>query len=135
MVVIMFIFIHPYFQQYFGIFVGDNLVRYIVTEFMSAGSVKLLIHNLGPSQLSMADLLKMAQQAASGMTYLEEEKIIHCDLSLRNLLATADGNGYLVKISDFGLSSANNYDFNDMKRPSMIASSIDLRSFVITLFY
>jgi len=47
----------------------------------------------------------MTRQAAAGMLHLEDSHIIHRDLALRNLLVgnAVDG-GYLIKISDFGLS-------------------------------
>jgi len=51
-------------------------------------------------------LIFRSKHAAAGMKYLEEQKIIHRDLALRNLLVTVYGesNQYLVKVSDFGLS-------------------------------
>jgi len=35
---------------------------------------------------------------------LEHEKIIHRDLSARNVLLTEGKGGYIAKVSDFGLS-------------------------------
>jgi serine/threonine protein kinase len=45
-------------------------------------------------------------QAAAGMTYLEEKKVIHRDLAARNLLATHGDIHHkaTIKIADFGLS-------------------------------
>jgi len=62
---------------------------------MSAGSAKSLVMNLGREGLSLFQLLSMAKMASSGMTYLEGEAIIHCDLALRNLLATPIDKGFL----------------------------------------
>jgi serine/threonine protein kinase len=59
-----------------------------------------------------------AKQTATGMQYLESQKIIHRDLALRNLLIT-DQTGtekYLVKISDFGLGRVlNNQEYYTSK--------------------
>ena len=40
------------------------------------------------------------------MAYLHEMNIIHCDLALRNLLASSGSNSrkYQVKVADFGMS-------------------------------
>lgn len=32
------------------------------------------------------------------------ENIIHCDLALRNLLVQVEGDRYIIKVADFGLS-------------------------------
>jgi serine/threonine protein kinase len=56
------------------------------------------------SEIGNFDLLIMAQQAASGMIYLEENSIIHRDFALRNLLVNKTDGKYTVKVSDFGMS-------------------------------
>ena len=38
------------------------------------------------------------------MLYLEQQRIVHRDLALRNLLVTHDEGSFTVKVSDFGLS-------------------------------
>lgn len=39
------------------------------------------------------------------MSYLKENRVVHRDLALRNLLVTRDENGkYVVKVADFGMS-------------------------------
>lgn len=40
------------------------------------------------------------------MKYLESKKVIHCDLALRNLLVREDEQSFIVKVSDFGLSTS-----------------------------
>ena len=37
------------------------------------------------------------------MKYLKSQKLVHRDLSLRNILLTTESNQYIVKIGDFGL--------------------------------
>ena len=46
------------------------------------------------------------------MNYLESMNIVHRDLAARNILVKEDDYGYVLKISDFGLSrevDANQY--------------------------
>lgn len=48
-----------------------------------------------------------AKQAAKGMCYLEDNKVVHRDISLRNfLVCQLDDEPYFVKVADFGLSRA-----------------------------
>jgi serine/threonine protein kinase len=46
-------------------------------------------------------LIRMAAEAASGVVYLHEEKIIHRDISARNVLVTKS---FQCKLNDFGMS-------------------------------
>jgi len=52
----------------------------------------------------------MTKEIASGMSLLESKRVIHRDLSLRNILVKASSPPskmkYVVKISDFGLSQS-----------------------------
>ncbi|CAL8080936.1 unnamed protein product [Calicophoron daubneyi] len=74
---------------------------YLVTEFMSKGS--LLNHLQSPEgrNLSLQCLVMMAAKIASGMAYLESRRHIHRDLAARNVLV---GEQHVVKIADFGLA-------------------------------
>ena len=56
-------------------------------------------------QLSLFEKLILIEQAASGMCCLSDERIVHCDLSLRNILVMPGKNSkYHIKIADFGLA-------------------------------
>jgi hypothetical protein len=80
---------------------------------MNKGNVLSIVSN---ESLKMIELIEMARQAASGMSYLgnfqlekvtvtfvAERKIVHRDLSLRNLLAGKGINEtsrYVVKVTN-----------------------------------
>jgi len=63
----------------------------------------------------------MSIQTASGMIFLEQKKVIHRDLALRNLLVTTQKQKYVVKIGDFGLARdiemENAYKTSDRQLP------------------
>jgi len=95
---------HPYIVHFFGIWNSPEAL-FIVTEFMDEGALdQFLIRN--SKLIKLNDLVNMATQASDAMEYLEQLKIIHRDLALRNVLVCTDhvSVGYMIKIADFGLS-------------------------------
>ena len=76
------------------------LCHFSVMELMPYGDLLNFLKKRGMT-LGMADLLRMGQDAAKGMTYLESKNTIHRDLAARNVLV---GENYVAKISDFGMS-------------------------------
>jgi len=93
---------HPNVVQYLGVYQQEGK-DYIVMEFMPQGNVKGLLEN-NKATITTLDILKMARDAAAGMNYLSQNKIVHGDLAARNLLAKKEDSLYTVKIADFGLS-------------------------------
>lgn len=90
----------------------------LLFEYMGKGDLNEFLRSCSPSnyivraaegggdlfrdiQLTNADLLKIAQQIASGMVYLSDRKFVHRDLATRNCLID---DSMVVKIADFGLS-------------------------------
>jgi hypothetical protein len=89
---------HPNVLRFLGLYQSPEKKMYIVTEYMEKGS---LLDYVKRQTLANDQLFKMAKNICSGMTYLEENKILHRDLSCRNCLV---GGGGEVKVADFGLS-------------------------------
>jgi len=97
---------HPNIVRFFGVYIDQAGEYYLVMEYISRGSLDLLLQR-EKKKISEIDLLFMAKDAVSGLLYLHEMKVIHRDLALRNLLVGPSdriGIQYSVKISDFGMS-------------------------------
>ncbi|KAK8360428.1 hypothetical protein V6Z12_A04G163600 [Gossypium hirsutum] len=73
---------------------------YIVTEFMSGGSVYDYLHKQ-KGVFKLPSLLKVAIDISKGMNYLHQNNIIHRDLKAPNLLMDENE---VVKVADFGVA-------------------------------
>jgi serine/threonine protein kinase len=58
-----------------GIYIGQAGFKYLATEFMPKGDLLSLIKK--DTSITEIDMLKMARQAAAGMSYLESKGIVH----------------------------------------------------------
>ncbi len=97
---------HPNVLSFYGVVVescGSADVVGIMTEYVRGGS---LAHYLRTHRQFMAlqQRCLVARQAAVGMAYLHERKIVHFDLKPDNLLVDGEGMAMVVKVADFGLS-------------------------------
>lgn len=90
---------HPNIVKLIGVCTQKQPI-YIVMELIQGGDFLSFLrhesHNMNPKML-----VKMTENVAAGMEYLESKKCIHRDLAARNCLV-AEHN--VVKISDFGMS-------------------------------
>ncbi|XP_052776319.1 tyrosine-protein kinase SRK2-like isoform X2 [Mya arenaria] len=73
---------------------------YIVTELLNDSLLNYLREGEG-RYMKFPDMVDYAGQVASGMAYLEKNKLIHRDLAARNVLI---GDNSIVKVADFGLA-------------------------------
>jgi len=103
---------HPNIVQFFGIHVSSDDDYYLVTEYLSEGSLDNLLRNQ-KDDIFLLDLLSMAKDTASGMIYLNEKNIIHRDLALRNLLVGpgTENSRFKIKVCDFGMSKITSKEY------------------------
>lgn len=90
---------HPNIVKLIGVCTQQQPI-YIIMELVQGGDFLSLLRH-GSHSLKPKILVKMTENVASGMEFLESKKCIHRDLAARNCLV-AEHN--VVKISDFGMS-------------------------------
>lgn len=86
----------------FGACIEPNYYALIV-EYMSLGSLFDVLHKK-EHVLSWTDRWSIAFQMTKSVNYLHAMSIIHRDIKSFNFLMDITSNGYIVKISDFGLA-------------------------------
>ncbi|XP_069477163.1 tyrosine-protein kinase Lyn isoform X1 [Ambystoma mexicanum] len=74
---------------------------YIVTEYMSKGSLLDFMKSPEGSRVQLPKLIDFSAQIAEGMAYIEKKNYIHRDLRAANVLVS---DSLMCKIADFGLA-------------------------------
>ncbi|KAM8974441.1 tyrosine-protein kinase Fes/Fps isoform 2-T2 [Pelodytes ibericus] len=90
---------HPNIVKLIGVCTQKQPI-YIVMELVQGGDFLTFLRNDCP-KIKVKDLIRMVENAAAGMEYLESKHCIHRDLAARNCLVTEKN---VLKISDFGMS-------------------------------
>ncbi|XP_066993282.1 tyrosine-protein kinase CSK [Anabrus simplex] len=104
---------HENLVQLLGLVFNKQLI-YLVTEYMSKGSLVDYLRSRGRLHVTKKDQINFAFDTCSGMEYLESRKVVHRDLAARNVLISEEG---VAKVSDFGLARDENFSLEGGKLP------------------
>ncbi|XP_050068211.1 mucin-5AC [Anopheles maculipalpis] len=104
---------HENLVKFIGLVFHDKYI-YLVTEYMSKGSLVDYLRSRGRQHISRKDQINFAYDTCCGMEYLETKKVIHRDLAARNVLISED---CVAKVSDFGLARDERYTGDSSKLP------------------
>lgn len=80
---------------------GTDSTPYLVTEYLSGGSLRSILDDHGP--LSLAQSLMVGLEAARGLDFAHRRGFVHRDIKPANLLFGEDGR---LRVGDFGLARA-----------------------------
>ncbi len=91
---------HDNVVQVFG--VEESAVPFIVMEFVDGSSLQHLVeeHGVMPTELA----IDLASQIADGLHAAHSAGIVHRDIKPANIMLAQTDDGYVAKITDFGLA-------------------------------
>lgn len=99
---------HPSILELFTFFEDVNFV-YIVLELAHNGTLHKYMND-HQTALNECDAANIITQVVNGLIYLQSNNIMHRDISMSNLLLTAN---MQIKISDFGLATQLNQHYEN----------------------
>uniref|UniRef100_T1DFZ1 Receptor protein-tyrosine kinase n=1 Tax=Cupiennius salei TaxID=6928 RepID=T1DFZ1_CUPSA len=100
---------HPHLLKLLAVCLASESM--LVTQLMPLGCLLDYVRN-NRDKIGSKVLLKYCSQIAKGMAYLEEHRMVHRDLALRNVLLQTPN---CVKITDFGLAKLLDIDEEEYK--------------------
>ncbi|XP_054633395.1 tyrosine-protein kinase CSK-like [Dunckerocampus dactyliophorus] len=84
-----------------GVITEDDGSLFIITEYMTKGTLVDYLRSRGRTVLGEVALLNFSLNVCEAMVYLEANNFVHRDLAARNVLLSED---HVAKVSDFGLT-------------------------------
>ncbi|MEB3293073.1 MAG: serine/threonine-protein kinase [Synechococcales bacterium] len=76
--------------------------RYLVTDYCEGGTLRQLMDQL--ESLPTAIALEMIVQILAGLDHAHHLNILHCDIKPENILLTLQPQGWIAKLTDFGIA-------------------------------
>lgn len=102
-----------------------NNIRYMLTDYCEGGTLRDLMEL--ETELNLSHKLKLIIDILEGLNYAHAHQIIHRDLKPENILLNLIPNGWLAKITDFGVAKIkteeqnNNLTLGDTGSPAYMA--------------
>ncbi|CAM9000736.1 unnamed protein product [Rhodiola kirilowii] len=81
-------------------------VFFVVTEYLSGGSLRAFLHKLEHKTLPLEKIMGIALEIARGMQFIHAQGVIHRDLKPENILIDQE---FHMKIADFGIACEEAY--------------------------
>ncbi|CAA6672996.1 unnamed protein product [Spirodela intermedia] len=101
----------------------------IITEYLSGGSLRAILHKLKNESLPLKKTIAIALDISRGMEYVHSQGVIHRDLKPENILFDEDS---CVKIADFGIACEEAYC--EMIKHKPYGHKVDVYSFGLLLW-
>jgi serine/threonine protein kinase len=92
---------HPNIVSCLG-FAYTKTGRYLIMDYCEGGTLRDLMES--ESKLSLVQSLKLIADILSGLEHAHSRDIVHCDLKPENILLNVDKDGWIARISDFGIA-------------------------------
>ena len=93
---------HPNILQLYAVCTKKDPI-YIITDLMKHGNLLEYLKNDGGLSLKYPELVDIAEQVASGMSYLEMNSYVHRNLSAKSILVSEK---LICKVANFSLARA-----------------------------
>ena len=100
----------------------DKKMYYLVLDYVPNGSLENFIikHQSQNKAVEQEFIIKVFKQILTGLKYLHENKIMHRDIKLDNILLDENNN---IKISDFGISAIHRDESNEDDQNNVLISN------------
>ena len=80
---------------------GDNTQLWLILEYCSQGHLGQFAQR---NHLSLAQKVDLMLQCAKGLQHIHQNKMVHRDIKLQNILVDGSADNPQVKVADFGIS-------------------------------